>query len=163
MLKPLLSVLLSSASAHTDVLGAVGAAYDSIRSSFPTTLEDGSYNQCIVTEDESCAIEGMDDDVTTVVYPGGDTRCIFDSSMSGDFGFQVIPGNTSKGLLLYWQGGGACWDHASTVAGLCTTSAKPSGSPGLFDRTNELNPYVTRSHAFASWSDRVVLLTQAHF
>ena len=42
--------------------------------------------------------------------------------------------------MLFYQGGGACWDEASTKLGLCSTSASPSGG-GAFDRTNQNNPY----------------------
>ncbi|CAE7623932.1 unnamed protein product, partial [Symbiodinium microadriaticum] len=45
-------------------------------------------------------------------------------------------------LLFYFQGGGACWDKASTVTvPLCTTDSSPSGLNGIFDRTNTANAY----------------------
>mmetsp|Transcript_34277 Transcript_34277/g.90424 ORF Transcript_34277/g.90424 Transcript_34277/m.90424 type:complete len:425 (+) Transcript_34277:98-1372(+) len=140
-------------------------AFQSIRDSFPVPLVV-DYATCSMSANEPCALDAMPDDETTVVYPGGETRCIFDQSISGNFGFQVIPGNSSKGLLLFYQGGGACWDEASTKVhvgfiqngrtcnhsrvlstpshhhqlGLCTTSAVPSGG-GVFDRNDEANPY----------------------
>ena len=58
-------------------------------------------------------------------------RCIF--SDSTPFAFQIIPGDSDK-LLFYFQGGGACWDKASTAAGLCTTDVSPQELVGTFDR-----------------------------
>lgn len=119
---------------------SVITAYDLIRGSFPERLE-GGYSKCTITDEESCPISAMPLDQTTVVYPGGEARCIFDSSISGEYAFQVIPGNSSKGLLFYFQGGGACWDETSTNEGLCTTTAEPSKGVGVFDRTNMDNPF----------------------
>lgn len=77
-------------------------------------------------------------DETTLVYPGGDTRCIF--SDSTPFAFQVVPGDGDK-LLFYLQGGGACWDEASTKLGLCTTDASPQDLVGVFDRESDGNRF----------------------
>jgi hypothetical protein len=54
--------------------------------------------------------------------------------------FQVVPGASDK-VLLYFQGGGACWDEASTKAGLCTTDCSPQKPVGIFDRTEATNAY----------------------
>jgi hypothetical protein len=72
------------------------------------------------------------------MVPGGNTRCIF--STSTPFAFQVIPGATDK-VLLYFQGGGACWDQSSTKLGFCTTDSVPQNPIGIFDRTNANNQY----------------------
>lgn len=87
--------------------------------------------KCTISSDESCDVENMADDTSTLVYPGGDTRCIF--SDSGDYAFQVWPGASDK-LMVYFQGGGACWDKISTKAGLCSTTASPGGEQGVFCR-----------------------------
>jgi len=83
----------------------------------------------------------MTKDKSTLVLPGGETRCIF--STSTPFAFQVIPGDTDK-VLVYFQGGGACWDKASTAAGLCTTDSSPQDAVGAFDRTDVRNEF--KSH-----------------
>lgn len=44
-------------------------------------------------------------------------------------------------MLLFFQGGGACWDEASTTASLCTTDSSPQSLVGLFDRTNTKNKF----------------------
>eukprot|EP00604_Paraphysomonas_vestita_P003633 CAMPEP_0174820236 /NCGR_PEP_ID=MMETSP1107-20130205/3928_1 /TAXON_ID=36770 /ORGANISM="Paraphysomonas vestita, Strain GFlagA" /LENGTH=376 /DNA_ID=CAMNT_0016035169 /DNA_START=214 /DNA_END=1344 /DNA_ORIENTATION=+ len=80
----------------------------------------------------------MPKDQTTLVLPGGNTRCIF--STSTPFAFQVVPGSSDK-VLLYFQGGGACWDEASTKAGFCTTDSSPQSLVGIFDRNEPLNKY----------------------
>lgn len=36
--------------------------------------------------------------------------------------------------MVYFQGGGACWDEESTKAGLCSTSADAGGESGVFCR-----------------------------
>lgn len=54
---------------------------------------------------------------------------------------QVVPGDTDK-LLLFFQGGGACWDKLSTSGDFCTTDANPSGLNGVFDRENPANPFA---------------------
>jgi len=52
----------------------------------------------------------------------------------------VIPGESDK-VLVYFQGGGACWTKETTAAGFCSTDAKPTGFEGLFDRTNVNNKF----------------------
>jgi len=89
-------------------------------------------------EDDACDISSFPKDKSTVVYPGGETRCIF--STSTDFAFQVIPGDSDK-VLLYFQGGGACWNEVSTKAGFCTTDAVPASLDGVYDHSNPSNPY----------------------
>jgi hypothetical protein len=96
---------------------------------------------CTITDTESCNINTFEKDVSTLVLPGGETRCI--TSTSTPFAFQVIPGETDK-LLFYLQGGGACWDQASLSAGLCTTDVGIQGANGVFDRTDSRNRF--KSH-----------------
>jgi hypothetical protein len=87
---------------------------------------------CNITATESCSIANMKKDSTTLVLPGGNTRCIF--SDSTPFAFQVIPGDSDK-VLFFFQGGGACWNKASTVPlSMCSTDASPASLSGAFDR-----------------------------
>lgn len=72
--------------------------------------DSGDFNCCYITNastTNSCDIGTFPKDTTTLVHPGGDTRCIF--SYSTPYSFQVIPGRTDR-LMIYFQGGGACWD-----------------------------------------------------
>lgn len=93
---------------------------------------------CNITSTNECNLNSMKRDESMIVLPGGDTRCIF--STSTPFAFQVIPGDADK-VLYYFQGGGACWDQASTRAGLCTTDCVPQKLIGVFDRDSAENPY----------------------
>lgn len=108
--------------------------------------ETGSYCSdnpslcCTLSESaDGCSVGNMPMDQSTLVYPGGETRCIFTSSTP--FTFQVIPGASDK-MLIYFQGGGACWDKISTKLEFCSTNAEPDWSyEGVFDRTSELSEY----------------------
>jgi hypothetical protein len=94
---------------------------------------------CTVSSDEKCGLDKMTPDETTLVLPGGESRCIF--SDSSPFAFQVIPGDSDK-LLFYFQGGGACWDKLSTsIIPFCTTDASPSSLNGVFSRDNQANKF----------------------
>lgn len=96
------------------------------------------YTCCNVSSSESCSIATMPQDESTLVLPGGETRCIY--SYSTPFAFQVIPGASDK-VLLYFQGGGACWDEASTALGFCTSDVSPQSATGIFDRSNPKNEF----------------------
>lgn len=56
------------------------------------------------------------------------------------YSFQVMLGDPKK-LMIYFQGGGACWNRISTAAPLCLSSVTNMGYTGVFDRHNESNPY----------------------
>ena len=96
------------------------------------------YQCCTVGSNEKCSIDQFKVDESILVLPGGSTRCIFDTSTP--YGFQVIRGSSDK-LLIYFQGGGACWDKTSTNEGLCTTDISPQSLVGIFDRTNPNNKF----------------------
>lgn len=97
-----------------------------------------TYSCCQISSDNSCSISTMPEGETTMVLApeGSDATCIFGTQ----YGIQVIPGASEK-LLFYFQGGGACWDKASTVAGLCTTEISPNANAGVFDKGNDDNPF----------------------
>lgn len=91
-------------------------------------------------EGESCPLSEMPEDLSTVVFPGGDTGCIF-GSLSTKYAFQVIPGSSDE-LLVHFQGGGACFNGASTLpAPQCTVNADPYLQVGVLDRDNVRNPF----------------------
>lgn len=108
--------------------------------SFETPGQDlcTKYTCCNVSASESCSLADMPKDETTLVLPGGETRCIY--SYSTPFAFQVIPGASDK-VLLYFQGGGACWDAESTKLGFCTSDVSPQSATGIFDRSNTNNQF----------------------
>ena len=61
-------------------------------------------------------------------------------STSTPYAFQVIPRASDK-VLVYFQGGGACWTKETTKLGLCTTDATPSELEGIFDGADKKNKY----------------------
>ena len=79
-------------------------------------------------------------DITDVlVFPGGDTECLLETS--APFSFQVFPGSSSK-LLLSFQGGGLCFNEMTTVEfTMCTPDAIPSRTEGVYDTLDSRNPY----------------------
>lgn len=123
-------------------ISSMDQARDIIYETLQAQAADGEsvsdYAKCDLSADEDCSMAKMPHDETTVVYPGGETTCISESS--SPFGFQVIPGDSDK-LMFYFQGGGACWDRISTDLRFCTYDAVPSSQVGIFDREDERNPY----------------------
>jgi len=93
---------------------------------------------CVLGPTQSCPLSNMSTIGSTLVFPGGSTRCIF--SHSSDYSFQVFRGATDR-VLIYFQGGGTCWNRASTDLHLCATNADPEDEVGIFDRSNPANPY----------------------
>lgn len=94
---------------------------------------------CNITSSEECNLSNFKKDITSLIYPGGQTRCIF--STSTDFSFQIIPGDSDK-VLFYFQGGGACWNEETTMGDtLCSTDATPLPHWGVFDRNQESNAF----------------------
>eukprot|EP01040_Poterioochromonas_malhamensis_P016298 gene16298-18471_t len=88
--------------------------------SFGTGISGGLCDKnkcCIISSTESCPISKMTKDSSTLVLPGGNTRCIF--SDSTPFAFQVVPGDSD----------------------ICTTDSSPQSLVGLFDRTDTKNKY----------------------
>ena len=43
--------------------------------------------------------------------------------------------------MIFFQGGGACWDEFTTYSGFCDTEAKPQALVGVFDRQNPANKF----------------------
>lgn len=98
------------------------------------------YASCTINSDTTCDLKAFDAGTSTIVYPKGETRCIY--SHSGDFGFQVWPGSSSK-LMIYFQGGGACWTKDTSIpVPTCTTSCTPQIELGVFDKNNAENPFA---------------------
>jgi len=68
--------------------------------------------KCYMSGKEKCKLSSISTtSPSTLVYPGGKTRCLNNSFP--DFAFQVFPGDTDK-LYILFDGGGAEWDRLST-------------------------------------------------
>ena len=72
------------------------------------------------------------------VAPGGDTACGYGS----EFRFHFRPGAPdTTGLVIDFQGGGACWSAATCALPIwLPTASGPPGAGGLASTTNEANP-----------------------
>lgn len=77
------------------------------------------------------------------IRPGGSTRCAFDTP----FHFYYREGTSPSRLLVYFQGGGACWGWVSCSGMFDTavTDGELNGLGGIFDSANPENPF--RDHA----------------
>jgi hypothetical protein len=109
-------------------------------SSSPMDSICDKYTCCSLSDNEKCDLSGMPANQDVMVLPGGTTRCIYSSSTP--YAFQVIKGASDK-LLFYFQGGGACWNKASSheKLGLCSTDVSVQSQVGVFDRTNARNRF----------------------
>jgi hypothetical protein len=89
-----------------------------------------------------------------MLSPGGETIC----SNGTDYAFFVHPGDTER-LLIYFQGGGACW-----FGEICDLKASPTYDPfvdasdnpassgfGIFDLDNPENPFADYSMVFVPY------------
>jgi len=78
----------------------------------------------------------------TKIEPGGDTIC----SDGTPYAYFVHPGTVNR-LVVYFQGGGACWDEAScSMPGIFKETVGDNDNPGIFapgifDLDNPDNPF----------------------
>jgi hypothetical protein len=93
---------------------------------------------CHVSATERCDMAKVKEADLTNIYPGGRTRCLL--SDAPEYFFQVYSGSTEN-LLIYFQGGGACWDQGSTNMAMCKFRPDKQCICGLFDRKHRYNPY----------------------
>jgi hypothetical protein len=83
------------------------------------------------------------------IEPFGETRCAHDT----DYKFWVRPGN--EDVVLYFQGGGGCWDQGSCRAGSTFykqhvgNNEPVSYRNGIFDFDNPDNPFSEHTLIFA--------------
>jgi hypothetical protein len=112
--------------------------------------KDDPMDECYLSDDQSCDLSQLSDEHTTLVYTGGETRCIFEDSTP--YSFQVVRGDPKK-VLFYFAGGGACWNEPSTATRLplCKTDTAPSSLLGIFSRDVDENPQY-HDHTFIQGS-----------
>ena len=75
-----------------------------------------------------------------VLRPSGETKC----AKGGEYAFSVRPGEKDK-LLVWFEGGGACWTAEECDRGFYTpqidVNATNSRNLGIFDQSNPANPF----------------------
>ncbi|GLE06392.1 hypothetical protein PINS_up015639 [Pythium insidiosum] len=117
---------------------------------------------CTISADNACPVEKLtpsQTDRSTLVYPGGKTRCAFDDwqqpngtefSTNSTFFFQVFPNEKQdkRKVLLYLQGGGACVDdYTCDFALQCSLPTQTfqsnarATSAGILNRTDPNNVF----------------------
>jgi hypothetical protein len=104
----------------------------------------------------------IDDTQFTTLSPGGVTRYLGKPyepiCMNGSpYHFFVKRGSINK-LLMYYQGGGACWEQLTCSLPACDTNVNPAGSDnpnnqttGLSDQDNPNNPFKDWHVVFVSY------------
>ncbi len=100
--------------------------------------------------DGECSLvdEALDDGWHTIL-PAGETRCAHDT----DFQFWVRPGN--ENIVLYFQGGGGCWNQDTCRSGSTFYKQQASMNEpvsyrnGIFDFDNPDNPFAESTFIFA--------------
>ena len=138
------AALLVGASAALDDASVADAAHATIREHLAEREANApsadEHDSCTITSEEDCALHSMTTERSTLVYPGGASRCIAERS---PFAFMVTPGADLSKLLIYFQGGGACWDKVTTQVGaLCSQTLWMPTPFGIFDQGNENNPFA---------------------
>mmetsp|Transcript_59779 Transcript_59779/g.153978 ORF Transcript_59779/g.153978 Transcript_59779/m.153978 type:complete len:500 (-) Transcript_59779:449-1948(-) len=106
-------------------------------------LDDGDNDKhsCRLDKDpDGCPPSSLAPGVPSSIYPGGETRCIFSADHAKDYAFRVYPGDQAK-LVLYFQGGGSCFNEASTNPAMCKTGINEHPTTGIFNKTNPANPF----------------------
>lgn len=98
----------------------------------------------------------------TMIEPGGETVC----ALGTDYAYFVRPAEqVSDQLLIYFQGGGACWlgqicdpDDTPTYDPSVDVGDSPDTYDGIFDFENEENPFLTYNVVFIPYCTGDVFL-----
>jgi hypothetical protein len=108
----------------------------------------------VMAQDDLPALADLPVDEWTVIEPGGDTLC----SNGTPFSYFVRPNSAeSDNLMVYFQGGGACW-----FGDICNLAVNPTYDPfvdetdtppasGIMDFANEENPFADYSVVFVPY------------
>ena len=110
----------------------------------------------LVSAQEGGELPALDelDEGWNMLSPGGDTIC----SNGTDYAFYVRPGESDK-LLIFFNGGGACWfgqicdlqSHPTYVPVVETEHNMPDTQSGIFDMDNPDNPFTDYTMVFVPY------------
>jgi hypothetical protein len=117
-------------------------------------------SQSVVTN--TTVSPNVDDTQFTTITPTGpieyEGRSLNPTCMnSSPYSYFVKRGSVNK-LLVYYQGGGACWENLTCSVPVCDTNVNPAGSDnpnnattGFADISNPLNPFKDWNIVFVSY------------
>lgn len=126
---------------------------------FTLCLSEITFDTCIVSEYNSCELQDMNG--PTFIYPGGKTRCVFDTNVdegtNSTYRYEVYPGigQDRNKVVMFFQGGGGCFNDATcdytsqktltSYIGFPTFSYIPfsEAGNGIFNRQEPSNPFRT--------------------
>jgi len=85
----------------------------------------------------------------TTIRPGGETGC----GLGTPYHFYYRPGTTTSKLVVYFQGGGACWNWVSCSGMFDTSVAEDELGDfrGIFDFGNSANPFRDYGFVFVPY------------
>jgi hypothetical protein len=156
------------ARAKSDANSAFASAWSSATgSNCPTTASQGGVSQQVDDLTDGMVLHtvvaaNLDDEQYTTISPTGTTRymgqdltpvCIEGTP----YHFFVKRGTVNK-LVMYYQGGGACWEQLTCGVPVCDNDVNPDGgdnpnnfSSGFADRDNPDNPFRDWHTVFVSY------------
>lgn len=112
-------------------------------------LAAATYGASSATTLESAFAPALSESEWRVIAPGAETTCAFNTP----FQFFFREGPNTKLLLVYFEGGGACWNWVS-CSGMFDTSVSDSeleGFRGIFDFARPDNPFKDASVLFVPY------------
>ena len=130
------------------------ATEQNIRDGIEQAVDDMVFN--------TVAAANLDDTQFVTISPTGTTQYqgkeITPVCMDGsDYHFFAKRGSVNK-LLMYYQGGGACWENLTCSIATCDTTVEPEGgdnpnsrTEGFADRDNPDNPFRDWHFVFVSY------------
>jgi hypothetical protein len=155
------------------------AAQAQARTAFASAFSDAIKNGCPVADSQSAvasALDALSQSVvlSTIVSPNVDATQFTTYTPVGPIAYQgkqldpvcmngspyafFAKRGTVNKLLIYYQGGGACWENVTCNLPTCDTNVNPSGGDnpnnqhtGFADQTNPLNPFQDWNVVFVSY------------
>ncbi len=140
---------------------------DTIDAGCPTTATEGAIGQSADALAAQLVLNtivapGVSSEEATTISPTGTTeylgKAITPICMNGSpYHFFVRRGSVNK-LVMYYQGGGACWEGLTCSVPVCDTNVDPNGgdnpnnaSSGFADRNNPANPFRDWNAVFVAY------------
>lgn len=108
----------------------------------PKLYTGGAHRECKYEDGTDCDIKDLEDDRSTLIYPGNETECL----LGIPYKFQVIKRDLDK-LLITFQGGGSCSSQKAVAMGMCCEKPVPHMAMGIHGGSymvngHEANPFA---------------------